>query len=54
MSASATSGMGCMAAPTAADDTCIFQRTAPMRVRKSGAASAIESAVRATAAVRSW
>ena len=53
MSASATSGIPCMAAETPARVACIFQRTAATRVAISGAAWAIESAVRATSAAMS-
>ncbi len=45
--------MLCMAASTPARVARIFQRTALMRVARSGAAAAIESAVRAISAAMS-
>lgn len=48
MSASATSGIPCMAAETPARVARIFHLTAAARVAMSGAAAAIESAVRDT------
>jgi len=48
MSASATSGMPCIAAFTPARVARIFHRTAATRVFTSGDSDAIESAARAT------